>query len=102
MLAKILYKPIGIIAGGIVARRVSDRLFTSAYQRRFGTEAPKALTEETTLSHAALTAAAKATIFAVTAVTLDRAAATGFRYITGFWPGEKRAKPAAHLERSGE
>ncbi|CAB4933596.1 unannotated protein [freshwater metagenome] len=101
MLAKVLFKPIGMVVGGIVAKRVGDRLFNTVYGRRYGTQAPTAFTEEATYPQVAVAAVTRATILAVTAVTFDRAGASGFRYLTGFWPGETRPKPASpELERS--
>ena len=38
-------------------------------------------------------AALQGVIFKVTRVVVDRYGAIGWRYLTGFWPGEKRPDP---------
>lgn len=97
MLAKIIYKPIGIVLG-LGASRIATKAYESTYERRHGTGPPKALTEDATWGQVVTSAALRATTFAVTAALVDRAGAKAFRHVTGFWPGEKEPPPAKHLQ----
>ncbi len=97
MLAKVIYKPFAIVLG-IGASRAAGKAFSSAWEHSHGTQAPKATTEEATWGQVLGSAALRATTFAVTAAAVDRAGAKSFRYLTGYWPGEKAPKPAKQLE----
>lgn len=97
MLAKLLYKPVGIVLG-IVASSIAGRAFESTYERAQGTGPPTATTENVTWGQVVGSAALRGTIFAVTTATFDRLGAKAFRHVTGFWPGDQQPPPAKRLE----
>lgn len=97
MLANLLFKPIGLILGIVVAKKVGGGAFDAQYARRYGTELPSATTEQAPLGHVIATTAARAAVVAATATVFTRAAARGFRHVTGFWPGEQQPQPAPRL-----
>lgn len=97
MLAKLAYKPFAIVLG-IGASRAAGKAFNSAWERSHGTKPPKATTEEATWGQVLGAATLRATTFAVTAAAVDRAGAKSFRYLTGYWPGEKAPAPAGQVE----
>lgn len=97
MLAQLVYKPFAIVLG-IGAGRVAGKAYTSAWERSHGTKPPKATTEEATWGQVLGSAALRATTFAVTAAAVDRAGAKSFRYLTGYWPGEKAPAPVKQVE----
>jgi hypothetical protein len=97
VLAKLLYKPFGIVLG-LVAARVAGKAFNDGWERTQGTKPPKALTEEATMGQVLGSAVARASVFAATAAIVDRAGAKAFRHVTGHWPGEQRPEPAKRLE----
>ena len=89
---KLLYKPFGFIAG-IIAGLVGRRLFDYAWEKIDDEEPPKGTTEQTTWPKVILAAAMQGVIFQTVRVVVDRYAAMGWTYLTGFWPGEKRPDP---------
>ena len=97
VLAKLLYKPVGIVLG-IGAARVAGKAFETTYERSQGTGPPNATTENVTWGQVVASAALRGTIFAVTAATVDRLGAKAFRHVTGFWPGDQQPPPAKRLE----
>lgn len=101
MLAKLVYKPVGIVLG-IGASRAAGKAFNTAWERSHGTKPPRATTEEATWGQVLGAAALRATTFAVTAAAVDRAGAKSFRYLTGYWPGDRAPAPAKQLETSGD
>ena len=94
----LIYKPIGIILG-IVAGLVGKRLFNFAWTKIDDEDPPKGTTEIAPWGKILGAAALQGVIFQTTRVVVDRYAATGWRYLTGSWPGEKRQKP---LKDDGE
>ncbi len=97
VLAKLLYKPFAIVLG-IFASRLAGKTFETTYERHQGTAAPNATTEDATWGQVLGSAALRATTFAVTTAAVDRLGAKAFRYVTGFWPGDKQPPPAKRLE----
>jgi hypothetical protein len=97
VIAKVLYKPFGLVLGAVAAR-AAGKAFNAGWEKRHGTAPPKALTEEATLGQVVGSAVARASVFAVTAAIVDRAGAKAFRHVTGFWPGERRPAPTRRLE----
>ncbi len=89
---KLIYKPFGIILG-ILAGLLGKRLFNFAWTKIDDEDPPKATTEYSPWVKVIGAAALQGVIFKVTRVTVDRYGAIGWRYLTGFWPGEKRADP---------
>ena len=96
MLAKLAYKPFGIVLG-IGAATVARKTFEGGWERAQGTKPPKPTTEEASWPQVLGSAGLQALTFAVTAALVDRAGAKAFRHVTGFWPGERRPEPAGEL-----
>ncbi|MSX01774.1 MAG: DUF4235 domain-containing protein [Actinobacteria bacterium] len=102
MISKIIFMPIGLLLGTVLAKRVGETTFVDGWERTRGTKPPTATTEIASWPEVVAAAALRGSIIAVTAATFTRAGATGYRYITGFWPGEKTRQPAARLESRGD
>lgn len=98
MLAKLLFRPLGIFFGSFVAGKVGNRAFDKTWERRHGTQAPTSTTEDASWRDVLLAAAFKGSLMAVSAAAFNRFAAKGFRRVTGFWPGEKEPEPAKRIE----
>ncbi|MCD6726533.1 MAG: DUF4235 domain-containing protein [Solirubrobacteraceae bacterium] len=98
MIANLIFKPIGVLVGIVVGGKVGNRAFEGFWAHRYGTEAPTATTERASWPQVLGAAALRASLVAVTVAALSRAAASGFRHVTGFWPGEERPKPASRIE----
>ncbi len=96
MLAKLVYKPFAIVLG-IGASRAAAKAFNSAWETSHGAKPPKPTTEEATWGQVLGAAALRATTFAVTAAAVDRAGAKSFRYLTGYWPGDKAPAPVKQV-----
>ncbi len=102
MIAKILFMPVGLLVGTVLARRVAQTSFADGWERTRGSGPPTATTELATWPEVIAAAAIKGSIIAVTTATFTRLSATGFRYVTGFWPGEQSREPAARLQARGD
>jgi hypothetical protein len=86
----LIYKPFGYVLaliGALVGRRLFDYVWTKLDDE----EPPEATTLETSWAKVIGAAAAQGVIFKLTRVVIDRYGAIGWHYLTGFWPGEKRA-----------
>jgi hypothetical protein len=92
VLFKLLYKPFGFIAG-IIAGLIGRKAFDVAWSRIDNETPPKGTTEQAPWVKIVGAAALQGVIFQTTRVVVDRYAATGWRYLTGYWPGEKRTTP---------
>jgi uncharacterized protein DUF4235 len=88
----LLYKPFGIILG-ILAGLLGKRIFNFAWTKIDDEDPPKGTTEQAPWVKIVGAAALQGVIFKVTRVVVDRFGARGFAYLTGIWPGEKRADP---------
>jgi hypothetical protein len=88
----LIYKPFGIILG-ILAGLAGKKLFNFAWTKIDDEEPPKATTEIAPWAKVLGAAALQGVIFKVTRVVVDRYGAIGWRYLTGFWPGERRPDP---------
>ena len=102
MIARILFLPVGILLGSVIARKVGAGAFEKGWAGSRGTLPPKATTEQATWPEVVGAAALRGSIIAVTAATFTRAAASAFRYLFGYWPGEKNADPAPRLRQRPE
>ncbi|HWC86360.1 MAG TPA: DUF4235 domain-containing protein [Solirubrobacteraceae bacterium] len=90
---KILYRPVGIIAGIIgaqLARKIFDAVWGAIDQRA----PPKPSTEHTTLPKVIGAAVIEAATKAATRAAVDRASLKWFHFLTGIWAGEKDRPPA--------
>lgn len=97
MLAKLAYRPFAIVLGA-VAWKVTGTAFERGWERSQGIAPPSPTTEEATWGQVVGAAALHATAFAVTAAVVDRAGATAFRHVTGYWPGDKNPKPPKKIK----
>jgi hypothetical protein len=76
-----------------VAGLIGRKAFDAAWSKLDNEEPPKGTTEEAPWVKIVGAAALQGVIFQTTRVVVDRYAATGWRYLTGYWPGEKRLTP---------
>ena len=102
MLARIIFLPIGLLLGTVVAKKVGGNAVNRGWADTRGTLPPTATTEQATWPEVITAAALKGSIIAVTAAAFTRLAAGGFRYLFGFWPGEKSPAPAPQLRQRSE
>jgi Protein of unknown function (DUF4235) len=89
---KLIYKPIGLLLG-IAAGALGRLIFSKVWGLIEDAEPPEATTERATWPKVLLAAAVQGAIFRTTKVAVDRAGATGWRNLTGTWPGEKEPDP---------
>jgi hypothetical protein len=102
VIARILFLPIGILLGMVVAKKVGANAFEKGWANSRGTLPPTATTEQATWPEVMGAAALRGSIIAVTAAAFTRAAASSFRYLFGYWPGEKSPAPAPQLRQRSE
>jgi hypothetical protein len=86
----VIYKPFGVLFG-LLAGLLGKKLFEFVWTKIDDEEPPEATTQDTSWRRLLIVAALQGVIFRVTRYAVDRSGAIGFRYLTGFWPGEKRA-----------
>jgi hypothetical protein len=91
---RLIYKPFGLLLG-ILAGLLGRRLFDAAWTKIDAEDPPKGTTESAPWAKVLGAAALQGVIFKVTRVAVDRYGATGWRYLTGSWPGERAPKPDA-------
>ena len=89
---KLIYRPIGIILG-LAAGFLSKSVFNFVWSKIDDEEAPKATIEETSWPKVLTAAAVQGIVFQTVRAAVNRGGASGFRYLTGVWPGEKRPDP---------
>jgi Protein of unknown function (DUF4235) len=89
---KLIYKPFGL-ALGLAAGLVGKRAFDFAWSKLDDEEPPKGTTQYAPWTKIVAAAALQGVIFKTTRVVVDRYGAIGWHYLTGSWPGEKRAEP---------
>lgn len=95
-MARLLYKPFGIVAG-LIAGKLATMLFDVLWQKvdRDGEGAPKPTQRDTTTARAVSAAALQAATFAGTKTVVDRAGLRTFEHLTGAWAGAKPEKTEA-------
>ncbi len=87
--AAVFYKPVGLavsVTGGILAGMVFKQVWKSIAGED---EAPEATDANRGWGEVILAAALQGAIFAVVKAIIDRGGATGFRRLTGTWPGDE-------------
>ncbi len=89
---KAIYKPIGLILG-LSSALVASRIFNFVWAKIDDEDPPKGTTQQAPWGKLLAAAAVQGVIFKSTRVVVDRYAATGWSYLTGVWPGEKRPEP---------
>jgi hypothetical protein len=98
-MAKLLYKPVNIVAG-IVAGAVARALYRRIWRLASGQDdAPKATQEDRHWGEVLLAAGLQGTVFALVRAAVDRGAAVGTRRLTGWWPGEPTSDSPAVQDR---
>ena len=86
--AKLAYRPIGLVSG-LIAGSLSGIVFKQIWKVvAKEEEAPSALQSEYRMREVVLAAAIQGAVFAATKAAVDRAGATGFKQLTGAWPGD--------------
>jgi hypothetical protein len=87
-MAKVLYKPLGIIFG-VLGGILAGTVFKQIWKRVAGEEdAPKATEDERSWGEVLPAAALQGATFALVKAAVDRGGAEGFRKLTGVWPGD--------------
>ena len=89
---KLIYKPIGLVLG-LAAGAIGRLVFSKIWGMIEDAEPPEPTTERATWPKVLLAAAIQGLIFRNVKVAVDRAGATGWRNLTGVWPGEKEPDP---------
>jgi hypothetical protein len=89
---KLLYKPFGIIVS-LIAARLGHSVFKQIWGQIDDEQPPKPTTADAKVPKVIAAAALEAATLAGVAAIVDRAGARTFEYLTGFWPGDERAKP---------
>ena len=84
---KIAYKPVGLLLGA-GAGVISGLLFKQVWKLAgHDDDAPHATDRDRGWTEILLAAAIQGAIFAVVKAAVDRGGATGYRRLTGSWPG---------------
>jgi hypothetical protein len=91
---KILYKPFAIIAA-VIGARLGNNVFKQLWSLVDDAEPPPPTTAEASLPKVVGAAALRAATLAGIAAVVDRASAQWFHYLTGLWPGQKKARKAS-------
>lgn len=87
-MAKLLYKPLGIVFG-VIAGLLAGRLFKKIWQLvAHEDEPPSATDREQGWGHVLPAAALEGAVFAAVKAAVDRGGAEAFRKLTGAWPGD--------------
>ena len=98
-MAKLLYKPFGIIAG-LIAGKLATQIFNALWAKidpEGEEKGPQPKLRETPAAKAVAGTALQAATFAGTKAVVDRASLRTFEHFTGAWAGDKPPKqePAA-------
>ncbi|MCI0685892.1 MAG: DUF4235 domain-containing protein [Sporichthyaceae bacterium] len=86
-MSKLLYKPFGTavsIAGGLMAGALFKRIWHLVSDQD---QPPKATEQDYGWGEVLAAAALQGAVFGLVKAAIDRAGATGFRRMTGTWPG---------------
>lgn len=87
MMKKVLYKPVGMVAGAL-AGAVAGVLFKQVWKLVADEDdAPNATDPDRGWSEILIAAALQGAIFAIVKAAVDRGGAQGVRQLTGSWPG---------------
>ncbi len=88
---KIIYTPFALIFG-LIAAKVGRSIFRAIWSKIDEAEPPHGTTRQAPVAKVVGAAALEAGTLAGSKAVADRASARSFHYLTGFWPGEERAK----------
>jgi hypothetical protein len=89
-MARILYKPLGLIfgvIGGVVAGSIFKRVWGAVAHEE---KAPEATDASRGWGEVVAAAAVEGAVFGGVKAAIDRAGATGFAFLTGAWPGRTK------------
>jgi hypothetical protein len=87
MTGTLLYRPLGL-ASGMAGGMLAGAIFKQVWKRAAGEDdAPRPTDESRGWREILVAAAVQGAIFAVVKAAVDRGSATGFRRLTGEWPG---------------
>jgi Protein of unknown function (DUF4235) len=89
---KLLYKPFALIAG-LIGAKLGQSIFKQLWVQIDDSKPPKPTTAEASVPKVVAAAALEAATLAGVAAAVDRLGARVFEYLTGFWPGDRRAEP---------
>jgi Protein of unknown function (DUF4235) len=90
MIAKILFTPFAMI-GGLIAGLLGKRIFRTAWEMVDDRDPPQANESHARWSRVVISLALQGAIFSASRGVVDRMLRKGFAYLTGYWPGERRA-----------
>lgn len=90
-IVKLLYKPFAIVFG-LIAARLSARLFDSLWRRVDDRPPPKPTARDATWTKVVAAAGLQAVSTSVTRAAAQRASAGVFRHLFGIWPGPERVQ----------
>jgi len=86
---KLLYRPLGLLFGAL-GGLLASMLFGQAWKFISGEkEAPSPTMRNRRWTEVLLAAAIQGAIFGLVKAAIDRGGATGFRKLTGEWPGDE-------------
>lgn len=88
-MAKLLYKPVGIIAG-LIAGAIASKLFEAAWGSVTDREPADPTHRQAEWPEIVGSAVLQGAIFAGVRAAVDRVGARGFEQATGVWPGDER------------
>ena len=87
-MSKVLYKPIGLVLS-VLSGVLASFVFSKLWQVVTGDdEAPKATERHRGWADVLGAAALQGAVFGLVKAGVDRGGATGFRRLTGSWPGD--------------
>ncbi|MFL5824022.1 MAG: DUF4235 domain-containing protein [Solirubrobacteraceae bacterium] len=96
---QLLYKPFSLIFT-MTAAWMGRGIFRSLWERIDSEEPPRPTSYESSLGKVVGAAALEAATMATTGAAAHRAAARTFHYLTGIWPGDKKAKESRRRARA--
>ncbi|MGA8355508.1 MAG: DUF4235 domain-containing protein [Solirubrobacteraceae bacterium] len=91
MISKIFFAPFAMI-GGLIAGLLGKRIFKTAWGLIDDREPPKATDGEARWSRVVIALVLQGAIFSASRGVVDRMLRKAFAYLTGYWPGQRRAK----------
>lgn len=88
-MGKILYRPVGMVLS-VLSGVMASFVFSKLWQAVSGQdEAPKATERHRSWGDVLGAAALHGAVFGLVKAAVDRGGATGFRRVTGTWPGNE-------------
>jgi len=88
---RLLYRPMGLLFG-VLGGLAANAVFAWIWRRATGDpEAPSATDEQRGWREVLAAATVQGAVFGLVKAMVDRGGATGFRTMTGAWPGRSRS-----------